>query len=374
MNPIPDEEWRGVEPRLVAEIKRRLLSTERVQFTTDELLEPSGVSASDARAVLDNLVEHGFLRVIPSRPCPSCKVELSSDDIEGERCGCGFEFEEGKLPREVRVYVRDGRTFRDIRWAVAIHGMNTPGNWQQDVSWRLAQMYGYSIPFGIYKYGDIKLSPLMQPRQRLHRNQLLAYMKKLRDEMVMAGKGERPDVIAHSFGTWLISEALRSDTSNQRLRIGRIILTGSIVRPDFDWSKLIREDCVEAVLCHRALRDFPVRMAHYTIPHAGPSGTKGFNDRTNILHVDAPEFGHSDYFLESNLKSVMDSVWKPFLQRSLDNPATPRYDANNRPPWRPSVFRYVTHSLKWMLLTLLAALAFRLLWAMWIGLKGIGLF
>ena len=372
---IPEEEWTVFPTQLAADVKKRLSPEERVQFTVDDLLDTSGSTSQEIRALLDRLVTRGYLEAIQSLRCPRCSAELDAKAIHDRKCSaCELEFEDGALPAEVRVYIREGPTSRDVLWAVAIHGMNTPGDWQQDVSWRLAQMYGYSIPFGIYKYGNIKLSPLIPHRQRHHRDLLIEYMKKVRQEMAKQGKGERPDVIAHSFGTWLISEALKSDTGADRLKVGRIILAGSIVRPDFDWKKLIEEDVVEAVLCHCALRDKPVRMAQFTIQGSGPSGTNGFNDRAGILHWDEPRFDHSDYFLESNLHHVMEEVWKPFLQRSAANSDNPPTDARAKSPWKPSPFRFITHPLMWALLIFLLWVVYRAIHALVLGFMEIGLF
>jgi serine/threonine-protein kinase len=57
----------------------------------------------------------------------------------------------------------------------------------------------------------------------------------------------RPDIIAHSFGTWLVGHALES---NPDIQVGRVVLTGSILRPDFNWKEHMPSGQVEAVLNH----------------------------------------------------------------------------------------------------------------------------
>lgn len=362
---VPDTFWERYpnQPQtdLAATLKQRLRSQERVSFTVKHLSDESGQPLTVVRALLDDIADAGYLRISLTRPCPHCRQELTEDDITRLRCSCGLYLEEHALPESHRVYIRDGGMLRDIRWALAVHGMNTPGAWQQDVSWRLSQMYGYSIPVAIYKYGNIKLSPFVPVRQKVHRERLLMYLRKVRDEMRLSGFGERPDVIAHSFGTWLIGEAMKADTSDDPIKLGRVVLTGSIVRPDFDWQGLLSQGRVESVLCHCALRDVPVKVAHFFIPGSGPSGTRGFNDHLSVLHTVAPDFGHSDFFSESNLPRVMKDVWAPFLRQPIRSLVGDVWSANSLPKtnWKPSRVQFVTRSIKGLaLLAIAASLAF----------------
>jgi hypothetical protein len=357
VKPIPHSLWPTLPTKLAEVLKARLESPERVQFTVRDLQDGSGIPIAEVRVVLDGLVASEYLQVVQSRRCVDCQVELNDDDIARQECACGATLHDAAAIQETRVYIRDAPLLRDIRWAVAVHGMNTPGSWQQDFSWRLAQMYGYSIPVAIYKYGNIKLSPFLPHRQKAHRDRLLRYLRGVRDEMRGGRYGERPDVIAHSFGTWLIAEALRVDTGADALKLGRVILTGSIVRPDFEWWKLVEEGRVEAVLCHCALRDGVVPLAHYFIAGSGPSGTRGFNDSRSVAHVVAPRFGHSDYFAAANLAAVMRDVWGPFLRAALNSGSNGFTATSGEPPWKPNPLRFVARLVKAALVISLGVLA-----------------
>jgi hypothetical protein len=360
MNGVPESYWSGTAERfdaaLLNDLKQRLSAVETVYLTVGDIRRESIFPVTEIRALLDDMTEAGHLRKVQNRPCPACRKNLDDEEVERLRCSCGETLREDAVPQQVLTYIRDGETLRDIRWAVSIHGMNTPGLWQQDLSWRFAQMYGYSIPVGIYKYGNVKLSPLVLFRQRTHRDRLLAYLHKMRDEM-SERYGERPDVIAHSFGTWLLSAALMSDSSSKPLQLGRVILTGSIVRPDFNWKALLDAGRIEAVLCHCGAKDVPVRIAQYFIPGSGPSGRRGFNDQSSVQHVNAPTFGHSDCFTSEHLESVMRATWSPFLRRSAKGFGALSSAVEGLPSgnWRPSAFRFLTHTIKYALLACLAA-------------------
>jgi hypothetical protein len=357
---IPAAFWEAysnsVSPSIVADLKVRTRSNRPMFLTVEGVRGDSDTPIQNIRALLDDLVENGYAELEQRQRCPHCLQDLSEEAIETLRCVCGEEFSQSDLPETTRTYVRKGMASRDIRWAITIHGMNTAGVWQQDFSWRLAKTYGYSIPVGLYKYGNVKLAPFLSLLRRRHRRKLLAYFKKVRMEMVASGYGDRPDVIAHSFGTWLLSQVLISDQSDDPIRVARVILTGSIVRPDFDWADLVRSDRVEAVLCHQAENDVPARFAHWFIRGTGPSSVRGFNDREGVQHVVSPGFGHSDYFSEAHMGAVLTDHWAPFLTR-MTEPVHESGQQNRPVPWRSSRLRLLTFALLYLVLLVLVGLA-----------------
>jgi hypothetical protein len=178
---------------------------------------------------------------------------------------------------------------------------------------------------------------------------LIKNLKRYSTETHDSGYGERPDVIAHSFGTWLLYKALVTDSD---LKVGRVILTGSIIPPDFGWKKLIDSGQVQAVLCHHAEKDIVVRLAQYGISESGPSGHRGFNDRESVVHKLESTFGHSDFFSARNLSNVMENVWGPFLSCPISSLASLNEHRHGLAEglWHPSRWRYVTRLAKNMIL------------------------
>ena len=355
---------------LLTALANQLATSDPVVLTVDGFGAEVDSTPAEIKELLDRLAADDYLTAKETRPCPRCHEQLSDGDLAKRQCSsCHYVLEEGTTVTPVTVYVREGQQARDVRWVITVHGMNTPGIWQQDFSWRLAKLYGYAVPVGIYKYGNIKLSPFIPFRQKHHRDRLLQYMRKLRDEMRAEKYGDRPDIIAHSFGTWLLAHAMLADTSDDPLKLGRVILTGSIVQPDFQWKQLLDSGRIEALLCHYAGRDVPVRIAQFTIPDSGPSGRYGFNDQVNVLHKFEPAFGHSDYFIEANLDRVMREKWAPFLTLPLPE-LTHWRDAPNAlatTPWAASRWRCLTSAGKALILTLLLFLLILSSFALAIG-------
>ena len=117
-----------------------------------------------------------------------------------------------------------------------------------------------------------------------------------------------------------------------RLHFGRVILTGCILRPDFDWGKIKEARLIEEVLNHYGTKDWVVPLAQATICDSGPSGRRGFDGR-EVINVQAKGCGHSDLFsitdfanesgffsrnargagAVTHLEHAYTRYWKPFL-------------------------------------------------------------
>lgn len=328
----------------------------------------TGAEQKQVSAMLERVASDGLLDASITLRCGSCKTVIEQG-VDQDECGdCGEDLSENH-PVAYITYIRDSAPSRDTRWVVAIHGMNTHGAWQEDFSFRLAKLYGYAVPVFVYKYGRILFSPILLIRQRRYVEQLANRLRELQSEMQEHGYGGRPDVIAHSFGTWLVSRALLHEP---KIQLGRVILTGSIVPPDFDWFSLIQEERVEAVLCHYGRRDLPVRISQFVIPGSGPSGFRGFNDNDTVAHLCEASFGHSDYFIGENIDEVMSGVWSSFL--TLPNEQLSSISlvhSGHSADWQASWWQWISQPAKYVLLVLLVTLIALCAMAMALGLRAI---
>jgi len=165
---------------------------------------------------------------------------------------------------------------------------------------------------------------------------------------------DRPDIIAHSFGTLLLSRVLENPAFAD-LKFGRIITAASIVRPDFDWDRLIEQGRVEAVLNHVGGRDRAVPLAQFAIPGAGPGGKVGYLAAAT-LNVRADHYGHSGFFIPENLGTAISrhGLWQAFLTRPLAH-FRPAGAFVPGPHWRPAPLplrlctRALAYGLFWVL-------------------------
>lgn len=261
---------------------------------------------------------------------------------------CGSELEEPGTPcpscGELDVLTLRSWTpssigrLRQPAWLIFVHGMNTRGDWQQELAWKLSLAAPRPTPVMVHKYGRV-LWVLGRRGLRKRAQRLATELHRLSDDAEGSSLASTGDVLAHSLGTWLLAHALRID---ETLRVGRVMLTGSIVAPTFEWEQLIAQGRVEAVCNLRALRDWEVAISERLIPDSGPGGRLGFRDGVVVDHVE-PTWAHSTCFKSgqgpaSPMNVTLDAFWRPFLTWNssalckLGDSRTPRRT------WSPSRF------------------------------------
>lgn len=315
---LSDDEWRKLaerfDPACVAFAKDRLDRDGFVLLTADEMGSQGSCSHEKAAALLGDLVELGAITKAEVRRCPNCDQELSLEESQGDSCpNCGASFAEHSGGVLVSTtYEREAEIGRPVPWVLALHGMNTKGAWQEEFSWLVATTYGRSVPVFVYKYGIVRPGVFLKWRQRKLRDQLASKLRRLTAGLQDRALGAEPDVLAHSFGSWLIGHALQE---YQDLKVGRVLLMGAILRPDFSWSELRARGQVESVLNHYGGRDMWARLACYFIPGSGPSGWRGFDAATGVLNREEPDFRHRTFFREEPMQRSYAALWRPFLQR-----------------------------------------------------------
>lgn len=327
------EEWRGIAARhgqqIVKVLQPMIDGDGLIRLTVAELASRASVNGDQAAHALTDLADRRvFIREMV-QSCGCCTAVLTVEQTQDELCphcedairDCGVV--------EKPHYVRPAVRARDIAWVLVLHGMNTRGPWQEELSWLIANSYRRMVPIFIYKYGRIRHGAFVRWRQRQLARDLSLKISKLR-ETYGAEVATRPDVVAHSFGSWLIGHVL---LENPDLAMGRIILAGSILRPDFDWGVLIDRGQVEMVLNHVAAKDRWVPFAHLVIPDAGPSGIRGFEE-PRVIHRIESSFGHSSFFDEERVRSNYEDVWSIFLRRPT--PRLIELGVGKRSNWRPT--------------------------------------
>jgi hypothetical protein len=315
--PVSQPDWTELSnrfpPELVNELQQRFDRGEPFQYSAEQFASNYSCSVALAQELLEALASTGFLSRSETCRCPSCDQRLTTEPTQLGVCEhCGSAFNDIGVPPPIEVYCYEGTRTRDVRWLLALHGMNTRGPWQEVFSWLISRTYGHSVPVAIYKYGLIRPSALIRFRQRALVRELTERVHCLVGETMDTGFGGIPDVIAHSFGTWLIGHALNSD---RKLKVGRILLLGSILRPDFDWNRLIESGQVNAVLCHCGTKDFCATISEFIIPDSGPSGRIGFCHHDRVLNVRAVGLRHGGFFSKDIMPDLFKHVWAPFLTK-----------------------------------------------------------
>jgi hypothetical protein len=184
---------------------------------------------------------------------------------------------------------------------ITIHGINTIGKWQDDVSTWI-QDAGFLC--SRVTYGRILLSaPFPWALTKAIARAEERYNELRRRKLNVS-------VIAHSFGSLTLGNLLYRKPS---LTFHRIVLYGSVLSPTFPWRKCEVNGQVNEILHEMGGRDIwpwfaPVGFLLH--PQAGWSGVRGFRKPprclTELLHEGS---GHSDLQSEEHFRRV----WIPFL-------------------------------------------------------------
>ncbi len=364
MPPSGPPDWESLEAEfgsgVVAVFREMAEGDESFSITPVELARQAGTSAAEAERFLRQMTALEQVRAVTTMRCP-CGAEQEKDSYLDACPECGLPVDESWS--EETTFAVLGLQTRDQVWIITVHGMNTYGPWQEGYAWRLSRIYGYAIPTFVYKYGRIMISPFITWRQRHYQDKLVRMLCDRIREME-SEYGPRPDLIAHSFGTWLIAQALISDRGRE-IRLGRLILTGSIVPPDFDWRSLIDDGRVEAVLCHTASKDWVVRSAPFFVPRSGPSGYRGMNEGSPVYHHHS-SWGHSGCFSKRDFDDCIENIWGPFLTSPLSR-LSARFEPAPSGCWTRRWWHRLGAVIRWILIVMVALIAAAVVTALVIG-------
>ena len=146
------------------------------------------------------------------------------------------------------------------------------------------------------------------------------YDDEIKDKSVPADREHPPSIVAHSFGTYILGNAL---LKYDWLRFDKVILCGSILPQNFPWDQLIERGQVQSVRNEYGVQDTWSGLVRWFVAGTGPSGRNGFNCTHERLEQERFEYTHSEYFN----KGHMEAKWLPFLEAAL--PVIGR----RRPPW-----------------------------------------
>jgi pimeloyl-ACP methyl ester carboxylesterase len=194
---------------------------------------------------------------------------------------------------------------------LSIHGVECEGEWQLRITPELGGIDG--LVHYPHVYGQFRFWKVLRPSSRERQINAL-YV--LLDQLQKQYDGVRPSVIAHSFGTYLVSRVLATYPS---VDLDRVILCGSIVDSRFDWAGLIANGRVRKVRNEVAGKDpvvrlFRFRLMRRLVPHTGPTGVDRFTTKAEGFEQQSfPQFKHSSHFVAD---AHCRKYWIPFLRQT----------------------------------------------------------
>ncbi|MEA2336348.1 MAG: hypothetical protein QOE82_355 [Thermoanaerobaculia bacterium] len=192
-------------------------------------------------------------------------------------------------------------TLRKRGGILTVHGINTVGKWQDDVSTWIQDAgflcsrvtYGRILFTSPFPFALTHALELVEERyNELRRRQLSV------------------SVIAHSFGSLTVGNLLFRKPS---LKFDRLVLYGSVLSPTFPWRACAANGQVHEILHEMGGQDIWPWFAPAGFilqKQSGWSGVRGFRNpprcMTELFHAGS---GHSDLQSEEHFKTV----WIPFL-------------------------------------------------------------
>jgi hypothetical protein len=207
---------------------------------------------------------------------------------------------------------QSGQPGRSSGVVFGLHGIRTHAGWHRAL-YEVLTNEAWQVRTDRWFFGSFSLLQFLTPWARSAKVKWFrkAYDDETKDRRVRHSEREYPSIVAHSFGTFILGNAM---LKYDWLRFDKIILCGSILPVDFPWDKLIERGQVQSVRNEHGVKDIWVRLVGWVVADTGPSGHKGFICTHERLDQEEFYYDHSEYFDSGHIEAK----WLPFLQKSLD--------------------------------------------------------
>jgi hypothetical protein len=186
---------------------------------------------------------------------------------------------------------------RNIRSAphfiLTLPGIRTYGQWQNRFR-TLLEGEGSTAQIIHFNYGVFSLISYILPFLRWIKVwRFRRYLKSL----ARTHPDARIDIVAHSFGTYIVGHSLKRLASKGPVEIHTVILAGSVLKLSFPWNDLIAKKVVKRVVNDCGTQDNILLVSQLFVLLTGMAGRVGF---TGFLDEHFKnrfyEFGHGGYF------------------------------------------------------------------------------
>ena len=217
----------------------------------------------------------------------------------------------GELHDQLRPLAPDRQRASKSRAVVALHGIRTQAAWQRAFS-EVAGRSGLAAHVDRWNFGYFSVFRFLMPWARLAKVRWFrtTYQQEFR-EAGTAAATERPSIVAHSFGTYILGNAL---LRYPYLRFDKVLLCGSILPRSFPWDQIVERGQVQALRNEYGSHDVWTRAVAWVVPGTGPSGLLGFTAQHARIEQERFNFEHSEYFERGH----MDNRWLPFLTAEIE--------------------------------------------------------
>lgn len=263
-------------------------------------------------------------------------IKYKTDNLE--------EPEKSKVINLIELGIAKGPGFLQSKHVVVlIHGIRTHASWQGIVKSELSShqnIHVYDIGYGYFD-GFRFWFPFYTRNKPI--NTITSKLRRIQEK-----HPEEPiTVIAHSFGTYIVSMILERCSD---IKIKRLLLCGSIIQDDYDWVNI---NCPSSIVNEVGLKDYWPVAAKVSSWGYGCTGSFGFKnpDLRDRYH----DLDHSEFFTLRFIRQF----WIPYVIKGQLVPS-PFDERRPNPPWFisfVSIFPFKTSvlaalaTISWVLLT-----------------------
>jgi hypothetical protein len=163
----------------------------------------------------------------------------------------------------------------ETHYVLTVHGIQTYGFWQERLG-ALLQQASPSTKVRHFKYGVFDLLSYALPFLFLRWITVLRFRRHF-ERLALANPGARIDIVAHSFGTYIVGHTLLKLSRKGRVRVGTVILAGSVLKVRFPWDELIDKGVVRRLVNECGTRDNILLLTQLIILLTGMAGRIGFS-------------------------------------------------------------------------------------------------
>lgn len=227
----------------------------------------------------------------------------------------GAESTESGTSVSIAKQAQQGQPGRSSGVIFGLHGIRTHAAWHRTL-YEVLGNYAWQVRTERWTFGKFSILKFLSPWARSAKVKWFrqVYIDETKDRRVQLSERDRPSIVAHSFGTYILGNAM---LKYDWLRFDKVILCGSILPVDFPWDKLIERGQVNSVRNEHGVNDIWVRLVGWFIPDTGSSGHSGFTCEHQRFDQEKFDFEHSEYFDYGH----MEAKWLPFLQTQAEDMA-----------------------------------------------------
>lgn len=221
----------------------------------------------------------------------------------------------GKIGGQIEYAIESSEKYKAVELDMAlvtIHGINTFGNWQEELSTQIRKN-NRNLDFSHFPFKNTKISfrTFLSPAKRdaivlTFKTQLIDWLEK--------NSSKRIVFFSHSFGTYILMNTLSSiENPNLLKNISLIVLSGSVLKRDFNF-KWVLENSEAIIINECASKDGALLFSEMFSRGTGMAGRLGFSYFSPSRIINRFHIGRHSGFFD---KKFIEENWFPLLNTPM---------------------------------------------------------